>query len=276
MIDSWWLKFKRAQHHMVDIRREARRYAHAHPYRTVPIRQPQRYDNVHRYKLEITQQPDPVIAIMLGDFIHNLRSALDHVVVAATRPRGKRKDAGFPISTENLWARDAERRYIVRDAERRKGFLRAIDGLPPLAQASIIRAQPYQLPDRAQESILAIISRLENADKHRELITIGTGLAWPTIILTRPDGAIIRPPTHFGPNEFLQDGAEIHLKVPGLFTTNPEVQVEFSGTPSVSIEVTHGGRNEPPSEYKLYGTMGKALGTVRFLLRLMEPYAIRK
>jgi len=275
MTDSWWLKFKRAQHHMVDIRREAGRYAHSHPYRTVPIRQPQRYDSIQRYRLDIIEQPDPLIAIMLGDFVHNLRSALDHVVVAATHPRSKRKDAGFPISTENLWARDTKRRYIFRDAERRKSFLRAIDGLPPQAHAIVIRAQPYQLPDRAQESILAIISRLENADKHRELITIGTGLAWPTIIVTTPDKAIIRPPTHFGPNEFLRDGAEIQLKVPVPFTTNPEVQMEFSGTAAISIKIAHGGRNEPPSEFKLYGTMGKALATVRFLLRLMEPYAIR-
>jgi len=240
MTDSWWLKFKRAQHHMVDIRREARRYAHSRPYRTVPIRQPHSYDSIHRYRLDIIEQPDPMIAIMLGDFIHNLRSALDHVVVAATHPRSKRTDAGFPISTENLWARDTNRRYIFRDAERRKSFLRAIDGLPPKAQAIVIRAQPYQLPDRAQESILAIISRLENADKHRELITIGTGLRWPTVVVTTANGTFIRPPTHFGPNEFVRDGAEIRLAVPVPFTTNPKVKMEFSGTASVSIKIAHG------------------------------------
>ena len=143
MTDSWWLKFKRAQQHMAEIRSEARRYASAHPYQTVPIRQPQRYDSVQRYRLNIVQQPDPVIAIMLGDFVHNLRSALDHVVVAASRPRSERANAGFPISTENLWARDSKRRYIIRDTERRKSFLRAIRRLPSQAQALIIRAQPY-------------------------------------------------------------------------------------------------------------------------------------
>ena len=274
MTDSWWLKFKRAQHHMVDIRREAKRYASTHPYRTVPIRQLQRYDNIQRYKLEIVQQPDPVVAVMLGDFVHNLRSALDHVVVAATHPHSKRKNAGFPISTENLWARDSKRRYIVRDTERRKSFRRAIDGLPSEAQAIVIRAQPYFLPHRAHENILDIISRLENADKHRELITVGTGLEKPMIIVTAPGERIVRPPTGLGPNQFLRDDAEIKIRVPVPFTTNPEVRMEFRGTASVSIKIAHGGRNEPPTEFQLYQFMGTALSTVRLILRTLEPFAV--
>jgi hypothetical protein len=274
MTDSWWLKFKRAQQHMVDIRREARRYAHSQPYQTLPIRQPQRYDSIQTYRLNIAQQPDPMIAIMLGDFIHNLRSALDHVVVAASRPRSERATASFPISTENLWARDSKRRYIVRDKERRKSFLRAIRGLPPQAQTFIIRAQPYQVPERAHESILAIISRLENADKHRELITIGTGLERPKIIVSRRDERIVRTPTGLGRNQFLRDGAEIKLKVPVPFTSDPEVQMEFSGTASVSIKIAHGGRKEPPSEFQLYRTMRTALTTVRFILTRLEPFVV--
>jgi len=273
MTDSWWLKFKRAQQHMVDIRREARRYANAHPYRLVPIRQPKRYDNIRRYKVEITEQPDPIIAIMLGDFIHNLRSALDHVVVAATSPHSKRKNAAFPVSTENLWEKDAQRRYIIRDAARRKSFLRAIDGLPDEAQTIVIRAQPYQLPDRAQENILALLSRLENADKHRELITIGPGVRWPMIVPTAFDGTVMQPPIHFlGPNEFARDGTEITFTIP---PTNPEVEMKFSGTATVSIKIVHGGRNEPASEFNLCPTMATALRNARFLLREMETYVVR-
>jgi hypothetical protein len=275
MTDSWWLKFKRAQQHMVDIRREARRYADSHPYRTIPIRQPQRYDNIQRYRLHIVQQPDPVIAIMLGDLVHNLASALDHVVVAASRPRSERKNAGFPISTENLWARDSKRRYVIRDKERRKSFLRAIRGLPPQAQALVIRAQPYQLPHRAHSSILAIISRLENADKHRELITIGTGLERPKIIVITRHERIVRSPTGLGRNQFLRDGAEIKVEVPVPVTSDPEVKMQFGGTASISIKIAHGGRNEPPSEFHLYRTMTTALATVRLILRKLEPFVIR-
>ena len=272
MTDPWWLKFKRAQHHMVDIRREARRYARAHPYRTVPIRQPQHYDGVQRFRLEITEQPDPAIAIILGDFIHNLRSALDHVVVAATSPRSKRGDAGFPIATENPWATDANGKYVFRDPQRRKSIWKAINGVPLLAQAVIIGAQPYRVPD-PEKDVLAVLNRLENADKHRELITIGSGLVWPRIIVVRPDDTLVSPPLGYGYGQFVPDGAEIHLTVP--LPTNTRVKMEFSGTPAVSIKVTPGGHNQPPIEFRLCESMATALRNVRTLLRGLEPFAIR-
>ena len=131
------------------------------------------------------------------------------------------------------------------------------------------------MPDRAHSSVLSIISRLENADKHRELITISTGLERPKVIVTTRDGRIERSPTGFGPNQFLRDGAEIKLKVPVPFTSDPEVRMEFRGTASISISIAHGGRNEPPSEFHLYRTMISALGTVRIILRKLEPFAVR-
>lgn len=69
MTDSWWLKFKRAQHHMVEIRRAARLYAKQRPYQIVRVRPSKKQPKVWQYKL-IFDDPDPMIVAMIGDFVH--------------------------------------------------------------------------------------------------------------------------------------------------------------------------------------------------------------
>ena len=111
MTDSWWLKVKRAQKHMIDIYREARRYAGSQPYEFTRLRRPNRQRQV-AYRVRITEQPDPMLAVMLGDFVHNLRTALDHVIVACV-PRQRQKSASFPILYEDIWARDKNGNFVL-------------------------------------------------------------------------------------------------------------------------------------------------------------------
>lgn len=262
---------------MVDIRREARRYANSHPYEAVRIRQPKSQQNVWRYRLRITDQPDPMISAVLGDFVHNLRSALDHVIVASSKPRSARANAGFPISTDDLWARDAKRRYIVRDSERRKSFNRSIAGLHPQAQTLVKGVQPYRRPSQAGQNILAIISRLENADKHRELIAVGSGLENRVTTTITARGEVEEYIVPLGRNQFLKDGTEVlhatWIRSPPL--QESEVDVQCRGTAAITIKVTDIGGNRPPSDYRLYKTMRYALRDVRYLLLMLEPFVQR-
>lgn len=78
--------------------------------------------------MRITEQPNPMIAIMLGDFIHNLRCALDYIIVASV-PRRRQNSASFPILLEDIFGTDDDGNYVVNDAERRKNFETAINGL---------------------------------------------------------------------------------------------------------------------------------------------------
>lgn len=174
MPDSWWLKVKRAQHHMVEIKRYARIYADSHPYEVVPIRpQPKGHPDTWFYSLQITQQPNPMIAVILGDFVHNLRSALDHIVVASV-PAQRRKSASMPIVLKDIWERDAGGNFVIDDDEAREKYRVATEGLDDGAKAIVWRFQPYHMGlDEADRHSLGIISRLENADKHRQLIAVG-------------------------------------------------------------------------------------------------------
>ena len=174
MHDSWWLKVKRAQKHMVDINREALRYASRHPYEFTRVRLPDSQRDVN-YRMQIVEQPDPMIAVMLGDFIHNLRCALDYIIVASV-PRRRQKSASFPILFEDIFATDGDGNFVVNDTERRENIETTIKGLHPKARALVIGLQPYHRGPDTYRNILGIISRLENADKHRQLITVGGGV----------------------------------------------------------------------------------------------------
>src|SRR4030042_881086 len=102
-MNDWWLKVKRAEKHMVDINQEAIRYASRNPYDITRIRLPDSQKQI-RYRFHITEQPDPMIAVMLGDFVHNLRSALDYIIVACV-PKQCRKHASFPIQSQDIFAK---------------------------------------------------------------------------------------------------------------------------------------------------------------------------
>jgi hypothetical protein len=118
---SWRLKIERAEHHLLDLRHLVKRYQEGHHYRAVcpnPPRQPTHSGFV----LDITEPPDDQIAIVLGDLLFNVRSALDHIAVACAPPARKRQ-AGFPI-------------YERPDDEEQRKFESMTRGVAPEAMAA--------------------------------------------------------------------------------------------------------------------------------------------
>ena len=280
MTDSWWLKVKRAQKHMVDIKREARNYASRHPYKLIRIRYPDGERKVG-YRMRITEQPDPMIAVMFGDFVHNLRSALDHIFVASV-PRNRRYDASFPIiAFEDIWAKDTDGKFVVNDPKGREDFENAVRGLAPNARALVIRAQPYRMRDGAETSILGAISRLENADKHRQLIVVGGGVLKPIGVVSIRGETVPLNLQMLPNNAFAKDDTIIGWEWPdrrfpdGTVIKQSDVDMQFTGITEILVKVTRRGGNKPPYDFRLKQTMLDALRDVRRVLRLMEPFVIR-
>ena len=58
MTESWWLKVKRAEHHMEDIDKMMRSYEASDPYKAERVRQPKGQRHIWRYVLRVTEQPD--------------------------------------------------------------------------------------------------------------------------------------------------------------------------------------------------------------------------
>ncbi len=97
---------------------------------------------------------------MLGDCVHNLRSALDHLICQLTLlDGGTAEDCAqtqFPIASKSEAQFEQMADYrIPRLSKKHRGMVK--------------RAQPYRAGDQAWKHPLAILADLSNADKHRLL-----------------------------------------------------------------------------------------------------------
>lgn len=262
---------------MVDINRAARSYASRHPYEFTRLRLPDTQRDVS-YRMRITEQPDPMIAIMLGDFIHNLRTALDYIVVACSI-RQRQGNASFPVFFTDIFAKDDHGNFVVNDAEGRKSFESAVQGISPEARALVIGAQPYRYGAEAYREIIGIISRLENADKHRQIITVGGGVQ--DLIhrfFVRGDVVPLLHWQYLNIREFAKDNTVVGYTLPenspapdGSQVLASEVDMKFTGTAKILVKITGVRGNEPPSDFLLQTTMLDAMLVVRGFLRSMEP-----
>lgn len=127
---------------------------------------PQR--QAHRARFIGVRRPnlDSVTAV-LGDFVHNTRSALDHWVSAALWSNGRKvkRHHAFPI----CWGEQAFRRQVLeRDPADGPS---CVDGLTP-EQIQIVRDhQPYvgRNPSEARRAPLFLLDWAWNVDKHRRV-----------------------------------------------------------------------------------------------------------
>jgi hypothetical protein len=110
---------------------------------------------------------NPEWSLMIGDTLHNLRSALDHLAWQLVILDGQKpgEQTQFPIRETPF---------------SKKGNLTPTQLTPPIRSAEIVdaleKAQPYQGPDgepiRPDWNPLLHLSRLNNIDKHRLLLVV--------------------------------------------------------------------------------------------------------
>ncbi len=178
----------------------------------------------------MTEKPDPMISVIIGECLYDLRSALDHLAVAMA-PRNRKASAAFPVEWTDPWEKDSAGNFVYHQ-ERRRGFTSRIKGMPDEAVKMITFAQPYQRKNSELET-LGLVSRLENADKHRELIVVGHGVANARSVVTVGGEAIKQETSGFRP-----DGTEIAKF--GFSQSVPdetEVTVEVTGTATIAIKI---------------------------------------
>ena len=102
------------------------------------------------------------ITLPLGDAVHNLRAALDHLVcqlaIAAGNPTACEKKTQFPIFKNGA-----------------KASYSKIESISPAAQTAIKELQPFRRrPDDPEGDPLWVLSELDNIDKHRLLLVART------------------------------------------------------------------------------------------------------
>lgn len=136
--------------------------------------------NSRRFRIlanEYTLLP-PHWPLMVGDAIHNLRGALDHIVWALTMTAKDKPTIDestkilFPICTEKEW-------YLGEEGKPKTGARwKSLRFLCEDALAIIDSAQPYLAQNPAHAHPLAVIAAYSNHDKHRNLVA-STALARP-------------------------------------------------------------------------------------------------
>jgi len=220
---------------------------------------PRKHPTHWRFVLEITEPPDPQIGIVFGDFLFNVRSALDHVAVACA-PRARKRSAGFPLYEQQP------------QGQERTKFESMTRGMAPEAVAVIEYEQPYNVRNRTSDvgpqsvEALYTLSALQDADKHRSLAVIVAGISFPQVRISwREEAMGILTPRYVAPGEELVRYDEIGNRVP--YT---EVSVEVRGRPQVAVNIS--GRDD----FELLHVAGGILGRARDrVIPSLEPFARR-
>ncbi len=96
----------------------------------------------------------PEIPLLFGDFVHNLRSALDHALWERTDESQRGRGTSFPI--------------LIDEADFEKENERMLRGVPSNIVEVIERQQPYhdETPDVHP---LRVVHELDRVDKHRTI-----------------------------------------------------------------------------------------------------------
>jgi hypothetical protein len=145
------LRLKWADHHLELLEKAARDFRDSDPY-DFPLEK--EADGWHVWRLAVLKPPPPELGLIFGDWLHNIRSALDNLIVPlielAGHTPGKRRS--FPIfdKANSFKAVGKNRISGVRD----KHFA-MIEGL-----------QPYPGRDDPRILALKVIDQFSNIDKH--------------------------------------------------------------------------------------------------------------
>jgi hypothetical protein len=242
-LDGPILKLQRAEAHLQTLNREVARFLEGHPYHAFID-----FDSHDiQVKGNVLYPPPTECATVIGDTLHNFRSALDHLAWQLVIAGGGTPDTNteFPIFIDRaeFWAVDKSKR------PKRGGGLLKIDGMSDAAKAIIESKQPYQGRDWPPERHpLWLLHRLSIEDKHHTLVVVGAATSAISLRVSASHTEIGR--MQIGMRPFQDNGvietfsADILAGLEGnpdiYLAAEPTFTVAFDPEgPGLGIEVTH-------------------------------------
>lgn len=151
------MKLRRAKHHLNNLNGIVQRFIKAQPY---SMRIENDSDPEHHLLWgRMIRRPRRNWGLLVGDFVHNARSALDHVIheMSALPPLDRfRRELQFPIC-------DTSEEYVKARRRHR------LDGVCPMQEVIIEKHQPYNGPNGFADDALSLLRELNIADKHHVL-----------------------------------------------------------------------------------------------------------
>lgn len=211
-------KLHRARYQLNDLEKRFRNVVEGRAYRIGEDFKLHPSQDVGDYTFTIRSAnvPNREWGVLVGEVVHNLRSALDHCVyAAAAKPQG----TYFPtFSKEDDWERKScDVLYTV----------------PENVVAIIEQAQPYHWKSKASAHPLALLNALWNQDKHRLLHTTALTLSGPQpeIVAVRGVKEIISQRVYI--NRSLKNDAKIAKAV--IRPVGAEPKMKLDGQLSVGV-----------------------------------------
>jgi hypothetical protein len=226
------LKLKRAHEHLAALRGELETFMRERPYPYAIVANKAPEDPIHFVRLRVLREPPARLGLIIGDFAHNARAALDYLAWQlslivkpnlTTLPSHERPvtEIEFPIFLK--------RPKVPLQSNKRLQFV------PHEAKGEIESLQPYnRIPPASapwegpHTDWLWVLYRLSNRDKHRQIAPIGLRVRFiinpgtaPTGFLEHvapfKDGHVLRPL----PSELVEDRK-------GALKIEPSFDVLFS------------------------------------------------
>jgi hypothetical protein len=158
-------KVKRAYEHIDQLDVACKAFKNTGPYVARTKRDPQTR-KLHYYAAKVDPVPVQVV-LLLGDAIHNLRSALDHLayqlVFVGTNGAGNADRPNDPFRHVEFPVADSLAEFVSPRIQRK------IEGATQAAKDAIANTKPY----KGGNDTLWELHRLNNIDKHRLLISGG-------------------------------------------------------------------------------------------------------
>lgn len=176
-----YLKLERAETHIETVREKIDAFRKRKPapfgFRTEKNPRPDKSVEYVLYAI-VRKPPPPELAPIIGDALHNIRSALEHLAYELAPPRIRQaRQTQFPIFTD-------ECRFKVLSPK-------MIRGIKGDERTLIERVQPYVASNPPSTDPLAILNELSNLDKHRLLVPMIAAVA-ATSVWVASDNADIR------------------------------------------------------------------------------------
>lgn len=215
LVPSYILKLDRAREHLDALKAEIAAFDDSHPYTVTKHRE----GSEEVWLLQFTSPLPPHVSLVGADFVHNVRSGLDHLA-AALVPASRRDSTSFPIFWEGVWEPPAEGdgEQALKDRARWNTIVKR---MKPEAVTILKELQPtagYAVDQHVH--LLSSLNRFWNGDKHTRLPFVVAGLRDATVTFTRADGTVRQfvdaDPRGLGDNARLRGrGDEVDVKVEG-------------------------------------------------------------
>lgn len=214
------LKLDRAEEHIDTVRQTIVAFLKREPrpfgYRTETTTRPDKSIECVLYAV-VREQPPRTLAPMIGDAIHNIRSALDHLVYELASPSERNTGrTEFPIFSD--------------EGQFKKHSPAMLKGITGDARTLIQRVQPYIASNPPRHDPLAILKKLSNLDKHRLLVPMIAAVS-EIDSMVASDNAEIR-------FEFLEPGPVEHDARIMAFTATPrDPSVEMPVSTQTALQI---------------------------------------